>query len=317
MKYNICFILSLIILNSLSAITLETSLDEAADKINTQFEEAVYFFVSSDNMYINPYEYKLKLFISNKLNTRLNREKNRDTYRIEKQTMIKIEGPRYWIICSLDKNDLNIKVFNIDVEDFKNEIPLFEYNNKVELNFEQYILMNFESFSSIGESYLGFSTSSDNTLFDYNISIVTIFIDNLDTNMGIKMTPFKFSYSTKEYYATLLNLNIYWNIFKYIKIPERNNFLTEAIFNDDNMFGPFFEINLLKTDFNKFELNNILFNCGLKFSVRHIEPNDYLLSIFNIETSYRYINGKHQYYFGVQLLDPGLPLLLLGYANGM
>ena len=159
-------------------------------------------------------------------------------------------------------------------------IPVFAQNN-VKFNF------------NVGNIGIGanFPLSNDYE-FETNFSLVSFGVEDRNTGLGFSFSPFTASYwpnsydEYSEYYyneneigdISLINLNVYWNIFS------GRNFY----------FGPFTSVNFLFVD-SEFYLDKLIFAAGLQMGMR-LSFKGFNYTLFSVEAGYRNIFGTPKYY---------------------
>jgi hypothetical protein len=141
-------------------------------------------------------------------------------------------------------------------------------------------------------------------------SLLNIYVEDEQTRLGIKISPFYYYVIESEYdeitgelirddsNLSLLNVDLYWNPFLRI--------------NRYGIFGPFVSVNYLT--FNESQRNfftHFVVSSGLKFMLKMNPSNigdpafewleDYSLQVVGMEAGYRYINNDHYAYFDVSL----------------
>ncbi|MHB9295255.1 hypothetical protein PilKf_00997 [Pillotina sp. SPG140] len=171
--------------------------------------------------------------------------------------------------------------------------------------------------------YNGVSISEDNVSYEFTTTVFNYYIMDADTNVGIDISPIKYSYIDNPKHQTLsfINIKLYYNLFR--KKDEYNNAV-------ENIFGPFIAINWINiNNFEYFDLKNILYSVGLRYSWRILTYNGsdgfdtfnhptYAWTHINGELGYRNNNGNHGFYVGIQILDPLLfPLFLVYLITGI
>ncbi|MDR0322622.1 MAG: hypothetical protein LBI28_14100 [Treponema sp.] len=157
--------------------------------------------------------------------------------------------------------------------------------------------------------YNGVLTNNENTSYYFTADLVNFNIMNTDTNIGIFLSPLQYSFIfyPQTQLLSFVNLKIYYNFYNI-----RSNYYDEV----ENIIGPFFSINWMNLkNFNEFDFNNIVYSTGLLISTRifaggstydikKFSRQTDIINYFTLELGYKNINGKDNFYVGVQISDP-------------
>jgi len=136
----------------------------------------------------------------------------------------------------------------------------------------------------------------------FSVGIFSLNFIYLPAGLELEIIPVKYTYNflALSEMMSFLNIGLSWNILHFpLKIE--NDVPEKYLF-----FGPAFSVNWLNLyDFNYLNINNVIFNAGLKFSIG--EPAMFRWLTF--ETGYRNTGGSHGYYFSM-LSDNVIPLFI-------
>jgi len=148
----------------------------------------------------------------------------------------------------------------------------------------------------------GSSSGTFNRSNEYNeyllaIDIFSLNFIELDMGLYFEIIPAKYFYSftNHQHMMSFLNMGLFWDILS----------LKEGKKNYELLLGPKISASWLNLyDFKSLDINNLIFNAGLKLGYGFL--GNYT-SIFSIETGYNNTNGRHGFYFSISI-DNALPL---------
>ena len=142
---------------------------------------------------------------------------------------------------------------------------------------------------------------SNNYQLEYSLSleIPSLNFIYLPAGLGLEIIPFNYSYNflAKSHKMSFIDIGLSWNILDFpLKI---GNDSVQYLF-----FGPVFSVNWLNLyDLKYLNINKVIFNSGLKFSLGERACRWLIL-----ETGYRNNGGAHEYYFSIHV-DLMIPLV--------
>ena len=154
------------------------------------------------------------------------------------------------------------------------------------------------TFGTVGGDINILNTHQNEYLF--TIEIYSLNLIYLPAGLGLEIIPVKYFYNslTQSHIMSFINIGLSWNILDFplkIENPSYRYFF----------FGPAFSVNWLNLyDFNYLNINDVIFNSGLKFSMG---ANSF--RSLTLETGYRNTQGSHGYYFSI-CVDNIIPLTL-------
>jgi len=131
---------------------------------------------------------------------------------------------------------------------------------------------------------------------------------NIDSNIGLFISPLQYTFIYNPQFQNLsfVNLKMYYNFYPHTR--------------EHIILGPFFSINWINIENCELNIKNIIYGAGLVYSVRykmsslnHFNDYSYLYcyNIITFECGYKYINEKHNFYIGIQILD------IIGFFEAM
>jgi hypothetical protein len=178
-------------------------------------------------------------------------------------------------------------------------------------------------------NYNGIMTDSENNLsYYFTADLINLNIINNDTDIGLFVSPLQYSFIsyTQTQLLSFVNLKIYYNLFHYDYDDADNDYYGGV---PKNIFGAFFSINWMNLkNFNEFDFNNVVYSAGLLISYRDFAmgsgydikkiyrpPNTW--NHFTLELGYKNIDGKGNFYIGVQISDPFTVFFGILYVAGL
>jgi hypothetical protein len=205
-------------------------------------------------------------------------------------------------------------------EEIINGIPVKIYQEYVLFKEPwQYFSANYIFYSTLGTLHNGIAGSNGNILYDLNISIFNFYIEDVNTNIGIEITPLKYWLLSPEINQNIsfVNMNLYANIFPLF-----------GEFDNCKIFGPFVAVNwLTSNNFNKINVNELIYSAGLRVLWRtRLVPFPSGTETFEIsnattllaiESGYRNMHNNHYFYITAQIFSPDAILTIIGYLMGM
>ncbi|MDR2922006.1 MAG: hypothetical protein LBU85_01540 [Treponema sp.] len=156
---------------------------------------------------------------------------------------------------------------------------------------------------SLFKLYNGFNISENEIFYEFTGNLVNFNIMNENTGIGIDISPVRYFYSSQSNILSFVNIYLYWDIFRIIK-PYNG-----TVRFDCPELGPFVSINWINIDdIAPFNINRIIFSAGLKHSWGIRWPINKFRPIYkknnhtyiDIETGYRNIYGKHNFFLSIQ-----------------
>jgi hypothetical protein len=145
---------------------------------------------------------------------------------------------------------------------------------------------------SVGDIGFGLGASPGGTYPELRINAVDLYIEEMRTGLGLRLSPYAFTLLADLNVNSLLNVDLYYNLLK-----KTNWFL----------LGPFAGINYINWDNrNHWNWENVLFTLGLKFVFRlredkNVRPWDFAINLLTVETGYRYANHEQLFYTAVYI----------------
>jgi len=139
----------------------------------------------------------------------------------------------------------------------------------------------------------------------FSTQLINYYID-YDTKILFEFSPLKYWFFHEDgtQKMTFFNTSIFFNVIK----PEY----------DLHFFGPIVSINWLENEnFANFKIENYIFSIGIRYTFRVISLGgtfkhpSYIFYLFDFESGYRNINGKHNIFIGIKI-DPSI--LFIGYV---
>jgi len=123
---------------------------------------------------------------------------------------------------------------------------------------------------------------------DIHFSLINFGLEHKGSNIGFVISPFVvtgFSDTEDPNFEgiSLLNLNVYWNVYS----------------GSTFFFGPYASINYLFVD-TDFYWDKFIFNAGVQVGMR-LSFKGFRYNIFTFEAGYRNINGAGRYYIGAKV----------------
>ena len=143
----------------------------------------------------------------------------------------------------------------------------------------------------------------NNSYHQINFNFCNFFIENINSNIGIELSPFHSWFNTNSTsLISFLNLSLHYNLSNYWNRSEK-------IGSTYMLVGPFIALNYMQLEnFNKFSFDKFQINSGIKLMlmIDLSEFNDKKgglpigLQIFNIGLGYRLRNNnEHRFYFSL------------------
>jgi hypothetical protein len=138
----------------------------------------------------------------------------------------------------------------------------------------------------------GINIFSNESSFEFSVSLLDFFMEHDRTNIGLEITPLKYVFNSVNENSIdenlyFLNGNLYWNPFDIKHI----------------ILGPFVAINYLSIEnWTKMSTSDYIFSSGLRFLLA-FPINDWKqpFRIIGSEIGYRSISGRHSFYFNINL----------------